>query len=572
MSEVSGSETEERDDEERDDEERDDEASDEEQQERQELAADGSVVEGKASEVFGELRSTLDADAEADQRYLEEEDLADRLSERVPVSRKMLLTGVLAWALVAVPYLHPSLARFRVLTPPAALATPEEPSAPQAGGPLPDASVGEAKLPGATYDQQGRGRELEGKGVDSRGPIARGGRVEAPSEFAPAVDEKKPPRSIDDPSGKALDNFFAKLARTENKEEGAIARIHYYGDSIVASDFVTGKLRRRMQDRFGDAGHGYAIIANAWPGWFHIDVSRKASDEWRVSTCVGPYAKDGFYGLGCASFTSYRAKIWSKIATATADKWGRKVSRFELEYLKQPDGGAIDLIVDGKPRETIETHADAKKVAWHSVEVPDGKHSLEIRSADKRQARVFGVRMERDVPGLILTASGITGARARFLDKQDDEHWKQLLTHTKSDLFVLAFGSNEISDGLLYPLEKYRETLNAVMDQVEKALPDASYMLVGPPDMGSKNAAMGHSRPMCGVIVKEQKKIAAERGWAFWDQYRAMGGGGSMWSWMQAGLGSQDMFHPTGRGGNLLGNWQYLALMEAFEKYKAEHR
>jgi len=77
---------------------------------------------------------------------------------------------------------------------------------------------------------------------------------------------------------------------------------------------------------------------------------------------------------------------------------------------------------------------------------------------------------------------------------------------------------------------------------------------------------------MVHYIVEAQKELAADHRWAFWDQYRAMGGTGSMWAWMQAGLGSKDMFHPTGRGGNMLGTWQYLALMQAFEKYKAAHR
>jgi lysophospholipase L1-like esterase len=144
-----------------------------------------------------------------------------------------------------------------------------------------------------------------------------------------------------------------------------------------------------------------------------------------------------------------------------------------------------------------------------------------------------------------------------------------VLRAAKPDLVVLAFGSNEITDGSMYPMDKFRETLAAVMEQIEKAVPDASLMLAGPPDMASNNASQGHSRPMVHFIVENEKKLAGERGWAFWDQYRAMGGGGSMWSWIKAGLGSQDMFHPTGQGGTVLGNWEYLALMEAFDKYKA---
>ena len=48
-----------------------------------------------------------------------------------------------------------------------------------------------------------------------------------------------------------------------------------------------------------------------------------------------------------------------------------------------------------------------------------------------------------------------------------------------------------------------------------------------------------------------------------------MGGTGSMWNWIRAGLGNSDMFHPTGSGGNVLGKMQYQAVMEAYEKHKA---
>ena len=524
----------------------------------------------KAHDLFGELESTLVVDHDAESRYLKHGEQAEQerlLSERMPVARKVLLTAASVAVLVALPYLHPSLSWLRLLS---AVPLAEAETVPQTGGPLPAASVGEAKLPGATFDQQARAKELDAPAPDSRGPIAHAGQ-DAPA-IAPAVEEDKPPRPVQDPSNKALDRFFAKLVRVENKEPGAVARILYYGDSIVASDFVSGKLRRMLQSRFGDAGHGYAIVANAWPGWFHIDVSRTAAEAWGVSTCVGPYAKDSLYGLGCASFTSRHPKVWTEFGTASQDEWGRSVSSFEIELLRQPGGGAVRVLVDGEQRETLSTEGDTVEVAYHRVEVADGPHTLRLESIDERPVRMFGIRMERDVPGVTLSALGVTGARARFLDKQDDAHWAQVLKAAKPDLVVLAFGSNEITDGNMYPMDKYRETLTAVMDQVERAVPEAAWMLAGPPDMASSKASQGHSRPMTFFIVKNQQELAGERGWAFWDQFRAMGGGGSMWAWMKAGLGSQDMFHPTGRGGSMLGKWQYLALMEAFEAYKAQRR
>lgn len=518
----------------------------------------------EGSDVFGELRITLEAERSADAKRRENQAIADpTLGAAVPVSRKVAFTVLSLWLLVGLPYAHPALAKWRLLSTPEVAIVEDAPSA--AGGPLPAASMGEAKLPGETFDQQSRAKELEARNED-RGPIAK-----KKTDLAVALNvgkEKKPPRSIEDPSGKALDRFFAKLQRVEKKEPGAVARVLYYGDSIVASDFVTGQLRRRLQSRFGDAGHGYALIANAWPGWFHIDVARAASSEWHVSTCVGPYAEDGIYGLGCASFQAHSKGVWSTIGTAELAEWGRSVSKFELEFLKQPGGGTLTLTVDdGKSRE-LSTDGE-KALAWESVLVPDGAHKLTLRTLDDKPVRLFGVRMERDVPGITLSACGITGARARFLDKQDDEQFAAILKAAKPDLVVLAFGSNEITDGTMVSMESYRETLSAVMAQVEKAVPEAARMLAGPPDMASSNPSQGRSRPMVHFITENQKKVTAERGWAFWDQYRAMGGGGSMWSWIQAGLGSPDMFHPTGQGGTVLGNWEYLALMEAYDAYRA---
>jgi hypothetical protein len=518
----------------------------------------------KPQEVFGELKSTLDADHDAEDRYLRRQVRDDaRVSKRIPVSQKIVGAVAFLIAFGGLPYLFPSLSWLRLL--------PEEQEAnadfkPESlGGVMPSASVGTDSLPGETTDQQARAKELNAA-MDSHSPIAKK-KVKVP----PAVKEEKPKYPIDDFSGKALEKFFNKLMRVENKEEGAVARILYYGDSIVASDFVSGMLRRKLQDRFGDAGHGYAIIANAWKGFFHIDVSRTASGEWQRSTCVGPYAEDGMYGLGCATFLTPHEGIWSKFATADLEKWGRNVSRFELEYLKQPGGGSLRLIVDGEEREVIETGGD-KEVAWHTVKVEDGPHSLKVESGGDGEVRVFGIRMERDVPGVTLSALGITGAQVRFLDKQDDAHWAKVLERAKPDLVCLAFGSNEIADGYNYEKEENQEHLKVVMKQLEKALPESSFMLVGPPDMAHRSAAQGHSHPYVRRTVAGQKKVAEEMGWAFWNQYKVMGGAGSMWAWVQSNLGNADLVHPTGNGGAVLGRWQYHALMDLYEKHKAALR
>ncbi len=537
--------------------------------------AAGSPTEPRGDEsAFGELVSTVAKDDRAENRA---EDGSTLVASSFPVSRKVALAGALLGALLLLPYAHPALKRFRVLTPGVSFLDHEE--QPASNIPEPVDTVGEAALPGPTDDQQARAAELDALPNQSKGPIAQANQG---LPIPPALKEGKPPIPIDLPNEAALDKFYEKLLAVEQKQAGQIARIVYYGDSIVASDFITGKLRRLYQSRFGDAGHGYALVANAFPGWFHIDVSRKSSDQWKTSRCIGPYAEDGLYGLGCVSFIARRPDEWFMMGTADKDEWGRSVSRFELEYLEQPGGGEVDLILDEQKHASLSTDGPEKKVRWHTVTVPDGPHKLEVRTTSDKETRLFGMRMERDVPGVTLSALGITGARARFLDKQDDAHFAEVLAGAKPDLVVLAFGTNEVGDGRMAfdekghlskdPMGDYERSLDAVMAQVETACPNASYMLVGPPDMASKDASQGNAKPMVAIYVGHQMNVAKKRGWAYWNQQKAMGGPGSMWSWVQAGMGNSDMIHPTGSGGNALGQMQYLAVMEGYEKYKSEKR
>jgi lysophospholipase L1-like esterase len=459
-------------------------------------------------------------------------------------------------ALVGLPYAVPGLQRFRLLTPlPDGMAL-IKPAA--AAAPAP--SVGETRLVIETTEQA----ELRQPEVVAIPAAAR--------EALPAgVDEKKPPRSLEDPSGTALDPFFAALLAAERKDRGAVARVTYFGDSIVASDFVTGTLRRRLQARFGDAGHGYMLMANAWPGYFHNDVVRFAAPGWQVSRVVGPFARDGFYGLGGVSFRSEGPGVFSRFATTQSGAYGRSVSKFVLDYLEQPNGGPIGIRIDGKDVETLSTAGEATHSAWKSWPVPDGPHELEVRALGAN-VRAFGVWMERDEPGCVLDAIGIQGCRIRFLDQTDDADFAAQLQKRDPQLTVFQYGMNESEDGELYPLDQYEQTMKAVLQQVKAALPRSACLLVGPLDRAEKKGDGFRSRPVIPKLAALQRQVAGEVGCGYWDTLGAMGGFGAMSIWYQRGLGGADLAHPSSAGAEVLGNWVYLALMEGYEGYKTRLR
>src|SRR5690606_32002819 len=272
----------------------------------------------------------------------------------------------------------------------------------------------------------------------------------------------------------------------------------------------------------GDAGHGYMLIANAWPAYFHNDVYRFASPGWKVSRIVGPVNQDGLYGLGGVSFQAPPGAR-ARFGTAKKGSYGRAVSKFTFAYVQDVHAGGFAINVDGKPLRHVSGKAPEKRVAYETVEVPDGEHEIEVVT-EGGTTRMFGVVLERDVPGVVLDALGVQGARIRFLDKQDDAHWAEQLGWRKPDLIVYQFGANESGDGFAYPMSEYYATMVAVLEQGRRALPQSSCLVLGAMDRASKKDDTLLSMRVIPMIVTEQRKAAKTVGCAFFDTFQAMKG------------------------------------------------
>ncbi len=480
------------------------------------------------------------------------------------LSRPVLAAAALL-ALAFVPELVPKLERLRVLSSPALKAPP--PSRAMDGV---TERVGEAEIVTETRNRGGPGANEPPGAVGAtpgraRGPIA----ASQDDEALPTPATKTSPVPLVDPSGRALERFYAKLVRVEAREDGALARVAHFGDSLIASDFVSGTLRRSLQKRFGDAGHGFVLVANAWPSYFHLDVSRYATSGWKVSRIVGPYAPDGFYGLGGVTFRAEKHAL-ARFGTATSGDFGRNVSRFVVAYAEEPRGGRFQVRVDGKDTSVVDTTGSELRARYHEVAVHDGPHELELQTLSG-ESRLFGVVLERSGPGVVLDAIGIQGARIRFLDKQDDAHWAEQLRSRSHDLLIYEFGTNESGDGFMYPMADYHRTMREVIEQGQRALPESSCLIIGAMDRAVRQGDALQSVRVIPALVEEQRKVAAAIGCAFFDTYGAMGGRGSMPVWVKRGLGQADLMHPTGAGAERISDWVFDAMMRGYAAYRAVH-
>ena len=365
----------------------------------------------------------------------------------------------------------------------------------------------------------------------------------------------------------AMDPFYDALLRTAREERGAITRIAHYGDSSIAGDGITSTLRRRMQRRFGDAGHGFHLIARGTMPYRHVDFAHRASTGWELRQLVRAGLRSHRYGYGGAQARGVVGD-WARYGTADDAPVGNAMSRFELYYFAHPRGGRLDVRVDGGERVVISTREAVERDAWWSVDLEDGPHEIELRTRGAGQSKLYGVVTERDGPGVVYDSLGMVGARARRMLGFDPTHFRQQHEHRGTDLVVLGFGGNDADD--LRTAEQFEDDFNRVSQLVREALPGVACLWMAPLDQARRD---GRGRietiPQVSVIVEAERRAAAANGCAFYDTFEAMGGDGAMRRWFRSHprLAFGDLRHATPAGYRVVGNMFYKALLSGFAGY-----
>lgn len=364
------------------------------------------------------------------------------------------------------------------------------------------------------------------------------------------------------PGTEPLATFFRALARTDAKAPGAITRVCHWGDSQIVSDNITSTIRRRLQERFGDAGHGFLTVGTP-SGYLQRDVFHW-SKGWSIAGVARPRFRDQRYGL--AGQVSY-ARDGAIARFETRDKYpvGKRVSRFEISYLAAPVGGRFDLRVDGGAPVVVNTRSTGDQIEErvHRLRLPDGPHRLALRTLGYGQVRLFGVVMERDVPGIVYDSLGLKGAQMHDLLRNDEAHFARQLRWRRPDLVVFGFGTNESYQRI--PMSTYRTQWTRLLQRARAALPRVSCLVLGPVDRVYHRS---RSHPRTLPLTRTFRQVALAQGCGFWDTFAAMGGEGAAVRWRRAGLLWGDLAHLNPKGGERLGALITTALLERYAAWK----
>jgi hypothetical protein len=372
---------------------------------------------------------------------------------------------------------------------------------------------------------------------------------------------------IEDPSGLGMRAFYEALEKTARGEKGAITRVGHYGDSSIATDLITSTVRQNLQARFGDAGHGFVLAAKGYIPYKHRGVLQSSNPGfWDLREVVRRQDRNGRYGYGGVQSRAMQG-AWSRIGTARRGDVGRQASRFEVYYEEQPRGGQFTVRLDKEEREIVSTRADALGDGVHSIEVPDGPHSIELRYQSGGPVNFYGVAVEREGPGVVYDSLGLVGARANRLLNFDKAHIRHQLEQRGTNLIVLGFGGNEASDDRTEQMF-YEDYMN-VLRRMRQGREDLACLVFAPLDQARRSRGRIRTLPTIPLIVAAQRRAAMDSSCAFYDTWQAMGGEDAMRRWYKARprLAMGDFRHATPAGYEIIGNMFYKAILAGFADY-----
>ena len=315
------------------------------------------------------------------------------------------------------------------------------------------------------------------------------------------------------------------------------------GDSHTAADYFTGELRQKLQARYGNGGVGYldagkphigvrsgAMKITASPGWTYHSIQR--SDN------IGEFWLSGFNAVATASGE----------ALTFASDTPVPFDSIEIEALRQPGGGAIDISLDG----AVKSSADLNGAAVEPVVLrlrPDGAPSdrvrqIVIRTRGTGVVSIASIGIYQKQSGVSYNNIGYPGATIDLVNKFDEKLMADGLRRLDPQIVVLVFGTNEASKPNL-DAARYERNYEKAIARIRAALPNAQMVLVGPPDgaerpphcagKGPADAACHPAPPSNGSLYTEpadcdwhtiahldlvrdiERKIADRHGFVYWN-------------------------------------------------------
>jgi lysophospholipase L1-like esterase len=447
--------------------------------------------------------------------------------------------------------------------------TAVEPAVPAAASPQ-QAGRDDARVP-ASNDVASAPKETRVASVPAP-PVAADNNTAPPAFAAPAA-TTTPANPTQPPDAVAA---RANGAPSAAKQQRGLV-ILQIGDSHTAADYFSGEVRAKLQQRYGNGGVGYIDAGKPTVGVRSGTMKIAASPGWSYhaiqrSDNVGEFWMSGFNAVASAS---------GEVLTF-ASETPVPFDEIEIEALRQPGGGSIDISLDGMVKSSADLNGQAVEPVVLRLR-PDGAptdrvRQVEIRTRGAGTVSIASVGIYQKQSGVSYNNVGYPGATIDLINKFDAKLMTDDLRRLDPQIVVLVFGTNEASKPNL-DAARYEKSYEKALGRITVALPNARIVLIGPPDgaerpwhcagKGPTDAACHPAPPSTpgassaepadcewhtiahlDLVRDIEKRIAERHGFAYWNWASIMPGDCASQQWVSASppLMTPDHVHftPTG--------------------------
>lgn len=365
--------------------------------------------------------------------------------------------------------------------------------------------------------------------------------------------------SIIDMSGGAaggMSSFYSALDIASARP----VRIAVLGDSFIEGDIMTAMLRELLQQRFGGSGCGYLPMTSI-TAKNRVTV-RQSFGGWTQHKAVDRNGYVDTYNNLTGNYFNASPGAWVNVVTSGMKyQHAASCTSSSFYYLGGGGTGLVTAFVNGVQFRQF-TLTDTETVGCVTV---NGDITSAKWVVDNPANIVFlGTSLDSD-NGVIVDNLAMRSSRGTHLKDINDRLLTGFNQVRPYDLVIIMYGLN-VAGKVNSEFTQYCSRITAAIENIKRAMPRTSIMLVSCSDREERNAGGFHT--MRGVLglIQAQKRVAINTRVAFWDLYEAMGGEGSIVNMVNRGEASSDYTHLTPKGGDRIARLLYDALMLGYEK------
>ena len=289
------------------------------------------------------------------------------------------------------------------------------------------------------------------------------------------------------------------------------------------------------------------------PGLYPIrGMKADRGGRWTLASAAA--GAPGPFGITGVRMTAASPEAWMRFSSAQGTfDW------VEVSFATGPGFGTAVVSVDGNPKQ-VPTHSLSANQT--SIRIAAKAHEILIKPRGDGPVSLLSVATGTNTPGVLYSNLGLPGATAATPVSWTPDLAGEDLRKLNPDLILLEYGTREGFNDRL-DMAQYETQLRLVIDQLKAWAPQASILIVGPPDAARLPAFAGsagaqvcralnmqeaaiytrmldgaderlgrwHSPPKLDAVRSVLRRTAATSGAFYWDWAKYMGGPCSIHAW-----------------------------------------